>query len=162
MTSNDVPNLLGVCEFIEDCLHATAPIQEEGYPLIRTPNSTTPEPKRTPLRDRLRGADYDPSYSFLPERNPGLRQPPCPCLPLGDWWVNAIYFLGVTESNSAPALATLGGSGIPGAPGTSVVHGNDRLGQPSFQRPQGRPAPAHAAHCSSVHCETRAPHRRNA
>jgi type I restriction enzyme, S subunit len=27
-----------VCEFIVDCLHATAPIQEEGYPLIRTPN----------------------------------------------------------------------------------------------------------------------------
>lgn len=27
-----------VCEFIVDCLHATAPTQEEGYPLIRTPN----------------------------------------------------------------------------------------------------------------------------
>jgi len=27
-----------VCEFIVDCLHATAPIQEAGYPLIRTPN----------------------------------------------------------------------------------------------------------------------------
>ena len=28
------------CEFIVDCLHKTAPIQEEGYPLIRTPNIT--------------------------------------------------------------------------------------------------------------------------
>jgi type I restriction enzyme S subunit len=27
-----------VCEFIVDCLHSTAPIQDEGYPLIRTPN----------------------------------------------------------------------------------------------------------------------------
>jgi type I restriction enzyme S subunit len=30
--------LNNVCEFIVDCLHATAPIQDEGYPLIRTPN----------------------------------------------------------------------------------------------------------------------------
>ena len=28
----------GACELIVDCLHATAPIQSEGYPLIRTPN----------------------------------------------------------------------------------------------------------------------------
>jgi len=27
-----------VCEFIVDCLHATAPTQDAGYPLIRTPN----------------------------------------------------------------------------------------------------------------------------
>ncbi len=27
-----------VCEFIVDCLHATAPVQEQGFPLIRTPN----------------------------------------------------------------------------------------------------------------------------
>ncbi|MDX9745010.1 MAG: restriction endonuclease subunit S [Syntrophales bacterium] len=27
-----------VCEFIVDCLHATAPVQEDGFPLIRTPN----------------------------------------------------------------------------------------------------------------------------
>jgi Restriction endonuclease S subunits len=32
LTLNDV------CEFIVDCLHATAPTQDEGYPLIRTPN----------------------------------------------------------------------------------------------------------------------------
>lgn len=30
--------LNNVCEFIVDCLHATAPTQDEGYPLIRTPN----------------------------------------------------------------------------------------------------------------------------
>ena len=33
------PQILGdVCEFIVDCLHKTAPIQEVGYPSIRTPN----------------------------------------------------------------------------------------------------------------------------
>ncbi len=30
--------LQDACEFIVDCLHHTAPIQEEGYPSIRTPN----------------------------------------------------------------------------------------------------------------------------
>ncbi len=30
--------LKDACEFIVDCLHATAPIQDSGYPLIRTPN----------------------------------------------------------------------------------------------------------------------------
>ena len=34
-----VPKTLDeVCVFIVDCLHATAPIQDEGYALIRTPN----------------------------------------------------------------------------------------------------------------------------
>lgn len=32
------PFLASVCEFIADCLHATAPTQETGFPLIRTPN----------------------------------------------------------------------------------------------------------------------------
>ncbi len=36
--SNSSTTLNDVCEFIVDCLHATAPIQDEGYPLIRTPN----------------------------------------------------------------------------------------------------------------------------
>ncbi len=35
---NTLPTLNDVCEFIVDCLHATAPTQDEGYPLIRTPN----------------------------------------------------------------------------------------------------------------------------
>lgn len=30
--------LSDACEFIVDCLHATAPIEGDGYPLIRTPN----------------------------------------------------------------------------------------------------------------------------
>ncbi len=36
--SDTSKTLNDVCEFIIDCLHATAPTQEEGYPLIRTPN----------------------------------------------------------------------------------------------------------------------------
>jgi len=32
------PSLDEVCEFIVDCLHKTAPTQDDGYPLIRTPN----------------------------------------------------------------------------------------------------------------------------
>ena len=30
--------LLDICELIVDCEHKTAPIQETGYPSIRTPN----------------------------------------------------------------------------------------------------------------------------
>ena len=37
--SEGVPQTLDdACEFIVDCLHKTAPIQENGYPSIRTPN----------------------------------------------------------------------------------------------------------------------------
>ncbi len=39
METDRLPRSLNdVCEFIVDCLHATAPIQESGYPLVRTPN----------------------------------------------------------------------------------------------------------------------------
>jgi len=80
------------------------------------------EPMRTmPLRDRLFGPDYDNSLLFLPDRNPGLRQPPCPCLPLGDWWVNAAYFIGQTQSDTIPALITSD---------TSTLYGDERLQQP--------------------------------
>lgn len=38
MTGASRETLNDVCEFIVDCLHKTAPTQEEGYPSIRTPN----------------------------------------------------------------------------------------------------------------------------
>ncbi len=38
MKKNEILTLNDVCELIVDCLHNTAPTQEEGYPLIRTPN----------------------------------------------------------------------------------------------------------------------------
>jgi type I restriction enzyme, S subunit len=38
MTAVTAPTLDDVCEFIVDCLHKTAPTQDTGFPLIRTPN----------------------------------------------------------------------------------------------------------------------------
>ena len=38
MTQRQTISLDDACEFIIDCLHHTAPIQEDGYPSIRTPN----------------------------------------------------------------------------------------------------------------------------
>lgn len=38
MMASGTQTLNDVCDFIVDCLHKTAPIQDEGYPSIRTPN----------------------------------------------------------------------------------------------------------------------------
>lgn len=38
MTTELPKTLNDACEFIVDCLHATAPTESDGYPLIRTPN----------------------------------------------------------------------------------------------------------------------------
>ena len=38
MTTMPLRTLNDACEFIVDCLHATAPTESDGYPLIRTPN----------------------------------------------------------------------------------------------------------------------------
>lgn len=38
MSRGEDQTLDDVCEFIVDCLHKTAPIQQDGYPSIRTPN----------------------------------------------------------------------------------------------------------------------------
>ncbi|MBI5263651.1 MAG: restriction endonuclease subunit S [Bradyrhizobium sp.] len=38
MTAHPAPTLDEICEFIVDCLHRTAPTQDTGFPLIRTPN----------------------------------------------------------------------------------------------------------------------------
>ena len=38
MTTSLTLTLDEACEFIVDCLHKTAPFQESGYPMIRTPN----------------------------------------------------------------------------------------------------------------------------
>jgi len=86
-----------------------------------------PEPKKEPMRtmpllDRLFGPDYEPGLLFLPDRNPGLRQPPCPCLPLGKWWVNTAYFIGQTESDTLPVLLT-------NADGR-VLYGDERISHP--------------------------------
>lgn len=38
MSASNPQTLNDVCEFIVDCLHKTAPLSDEGYPSIRTPN----------------------------------------------------------------------------------------------------------------------------
>ena len=38
INTSDFIKLNDVCEFIVDCLHSTAPVQNTGFPLIRTPN----------------------------------------------------------------------------------------------------------------------------
>ncbi len=94
-------------------------------PFIKPPAATEPQ-KKPPTRQPLLGprSDYNPSLLYLPDRNPGLRQPPCPCLPAGLWWINASYFLGITQDGTVPNLATVGGTGVANAPGTHVLLGN--------------------------------------
>lgn len=92
-------------------------------PLV-APSAEKSENKR-PHRDR-RHSDYDNSLLWLPDRNPGTRQPPCPCLPLGTFWVNTAFFLGKTENDSVPP------SLVGGAPGVNLraAAGNERLDHP--------------------------------
>ena len=94
-------------------------------PFIKPPAATEPQ-KKPPTRQPLLGprSDYNPSLLYLPDRNPGFRQPPCPCLPAGLWWINASYFLGITQDGTVPNLATVGGTGVANAPGTHVLLGN--------------------------------------
>lgn len=101
-------------------------------PRLDIPPLLRPPPKKESPPTRLRGprSDYDPAYLYLPDRNPGRRQPPCPCLPLGRWWVNTAYFFGKTQNDAVPALATTGGTGVVGAPGVSILHGDERLDHP--------------------------------
>ena len=103
-------------------------------PLLPAPNQ--PLEKKNDLKPPLskregigRRAEYDPAYLFLPDRNPGPRLPPCPCLPLGRWWLNGSYFLGTTKSDTVPALVTGGGTGNPASPGTRVLSGDQGLTQ---------------------------------
>ena len=49
---------------------------------------------------------------------------------MGDWWFNGAYFLGKTQTDSAPALVTQGGSGVPGTPGVSILQGNSHIDYP--------------------------------
>jgi hypothetical protein len=103
-------------------------------PLLKQPAAA--EPKKTPaVRKPFFGeprSDYDPSRLFLPDRNPGLRQPPCPCLPLGTWWINASYFLGITQNENVPNLAVGGGgtTSVLNPPPTHVLFGGGPVDHP--------------------------------
>jgi Putative beta barrel porin-7 (BBP7) len=92
-------------------------------PLITPPSSQAPVGAHPAPARRPSGSpeDYDPSYLYLPERNPGTRQPPCPCLPLGRVWVISSYFLGTSRNDAVPALASGGGGTLFG--GERLEHG---------------------------------------
>src|SRR5262249_35513336 len=105
------------------------PVRPDDLPNIdpRDVPFLRPAPERGPPPAQLQrrsgpASDFDPSYLYLPERNPGSRQPPCPCLPLGKWWVDASYFLGKTQNDTVPNLA-VGNAG-------NVLYGNDRIDHP--------------------------------
>jgi len=92
-------------------------------PLITPPSSRAPVTAQPAPAKRPGGSpdDYDPSYLYLPERNPGTRQPPCPCLPLGRVWLVPSYFLGTSRNDSVPALASDGGGTL--LAGEHLEHG---------------------------------------
>ena len=108
----------------------------QNIPGLFTPPPVPPEKPRTLpssedlLQQRLPAKPYDPSLGYLPDRNPGLRQPPCPCLPLGEWWIEGSYFLSRTQNDSLPPLVTGGTSSQPGNPGTTLLYGPNRVEHP--------------------------------
>ena len=124
------------CELPPDRPTTLPPTAPTELPTLLPP-PTGPYPKRAepinPGPPRPSGpGEYDPSYLYLPETNPGTRQPPCPCLPLGRTWVSASYFYGTTENDFVPALVTGGGSprasgGVPLAPGTAILFGDNHV-----------------------------------
>ena len=86
---------------------------------------------RPPAIDRTTPrSDYDPARHFLPDRNPGERHPPCPCLPLGRFWLSNTYFVGKTRDEPISPLATSGGTGVIGTKGTPALHDEDHLDHP--------------------------------
>jgi hypothetical protein len=98
---------------------AVAPPTE--LPLIPVP--TEPQPR--PTSPRGPNGEYDPGYLYLPDRAPaGARLPPCPCRPLGRWWVIPTAELGWIEGPQLPPLLRTGG------PNGPVSYGGDRLAAP--------------------------------
>jgi hypothetical protein len=46
---------------------------------------------------------YDPGYQYLPEQAPpGGKLPPCPCRPIGRWWMTPSLELGWAPTSTAP------------------------------------------------------------
>lgn len=85
-----------------------------------------PVPQGTPAAPRPGGSvcppcDYDPAYQYLPDRAPACgKLPPCPCRPLGQYWVIPALELGWSKSADLPALRV-------GTPGGPVVFPEQRL-----------------------------------
>src|SRR5579885_2125943 len=66
--------------------------------------------------------DYDPGYQYLPDRAPpGPKLPPCPCRPVGRFWVIPTLELGWSKGADVPPLLRFGvpdgrGGFLPGPP----------------------------------------------
>jgi hypothetical protein len=118
--------LLGVCSpsFGQTDRPSELP---DFLPTPEKPLTPKSEPKLLPPKRDPNRPEYDPSYNYLPDRNPGSKLPPCPCLPLGRTWFDAQYFLGTTRSDTVPALVLAGGNGDPQSPGTQVLTGQSGL-----------------------------------
>jgi hypothetical protein len=70
-------------------------------PPVRTPDSTPATPAITnPNAPDLK--NFDRNRFYLPDANPGVRQPPCPCLPLGSSWISAEYLYGIIQKERWP------------------------------------------------------------
>jgi hypothetical protein len=88
-------------------------------PLLPVPATPTPAPPQPGPRGPA--AEYDPGYLYLPERAPDVAKlPPCPCRPLGRWWVSPSLELGWSEGPRLPALVRVGRTG-------PVVYGGRQL-----------------------------------
>lgn len=83
-------------------------------PLLAVPQPPTP----TPRPGGCGPCDYDPAYQYLPDRAPACgKLPPCPCRPLGTYWITPALELGWSRSANIPALRAgvpAGGGLVPG------------------------------------------------
>ena len=91
---------------------------------------TEPVPPSTVPRGP--GGNYDPGYLYLPDRAPdGPKLPPCPCRPLGTWWVAPELALAWSAPAQVPPLVRLGVPGPRGRPVPGpVAFGGESLPAP--------------------------------
>lgn len=77
------------------------PVQQEMPLLIPPVRSieSTPAPYCKSCDDEKAAKGFDKNRLYLPESNPGERQPPCPCMPLGKLWLDAAYLYGTTKQD---------------------------------------------------------------
>jgi hypothetical protein len=117
-----------------------APLDPIYEPVSADPDRPTelppllPIPQGTPTAPRPGGStcppcDYDPAYQYLPDRAPACpKLPPCPCRPLGQYWVIPALELGWSRPADVPPLLRVGvpdgrGGFLPGP----VVFGDQRV-----------------------------------
>lgn len=123
---------------------APASAREPSAPPTELPLLPVPSMPDLPTRPGPRGpsGEYDPGYLYLPERAPDVAKlPPCPCRPLGRWWVSPTLELGWTEGARLPPLVRVGTGG-------PVVYGGRQL-PAQFREGLGLTAGAWLDHCQT-------------